>query len=87
MTPDQLKTATREQRLAWFALQVIRESWDATDVCGADIQEWAAAAGLIYPDEVNEDTDLNGIENAEHLEIGDTFYREARDLHEAQPST
>lgn len=86
MTPDNLKNASREQRLAWFALQVIRESWDATDVCGGDIQEWAAAAGLVYTETVDVNTDMMGVSNSECLEIGDTFYREARDLHEAQPA-
>ena len=86
MTPERLRQLPRDQRIAWFARQVISECWDG-DVCGADIQEWALAAGLIYEETVDADTDMMGVTNSGFLEIGDTFYREARDLHEAQPST
>lgn len=86
MTPEQLKTCTREQRLAWFAREIISASWDG-DVDAFDVQECALAAGLIHTETVTADTDMMGVTNSECLEIGDTLYREARDLVEAQPQT
>lgn len=85
MSPNDLKRCTREQRLAWFARQIITAAWHG-DVDAMDVQEWAVAAGLIYAETVTENTDMMNVENAECLEIGDTLYRESRDLVEAQPA-
>jgi hypothetical protein len=84
MTREQLATCSREQRLAWFAKQIISVSWDG-DVDATDVHEFAYAAGLVHSETLTSDTDTAGISNSEYLEIGDTFYREARDLIEALP--
>ena len=85
MTKEELADCAREQRLAWFAREVIRASFDGLDVDPDTIQWFALAAGLIYTETVDADTDLRGVRDAECLERGDTFFREARDLIEAQP--
>lgn len=86
MTPAQLESCTREQRLAWFAQQVIRASFDGLDIGSDDVQEWACSARLVHSETVTNDTDLSGVANAEFMGIGDEFFREARDLHDALPS-
>lgn len=43
MTEREQLNAARE-----FAFRVIQASWDATDVNGGDIQDWARELGLIF---------------------------------------
>ena len=80
-----LRDASRETRLQWFARQVIDATWMGTPD-GTDIQEWALAAGLITQhrvtqDDVDGNTDaLSCIENAEHLSVGDDYYKFSADL-------
>ena len=81
-----LKDASREVRLQWFARQVIDATFNALDVCGADIQHWAHRAGLIDDHTVTEadlaegSTTLEDVSNAECLEVGDTWFSFSDDL-------
>ncbi len=80
-----LKNASREVRLQWFARQVIDATWTGSPD-GGEIQDWALAAGLITEHEVTQaDVDghtgaLDTIENAEHLDVGDSYYKFSTDL-------
>lgn len=67
-----------------FAREMIRQSWEGYDICGADCQDIALKCGLLCEEIATEDDVDRSEYSASDTEIGDTIYRFSPFLSETQ---